>query len=244
MTISARLRVASRIALLLATLFACLIPHGLLRLFRRPSAWPPRFLGLAARALGCDWRVAGTPLSRNVLFVSNHLSWIDILALGGAGGAAFVSKAEVGRWPIVGWLAGLNDTIYVERARRGAVRDQASQLRDILAAGRPVALFPEGTTGDAVHLLPFQPSLFAALSPPPPGLMVQPVLLDYADAHMIAWVEDEPAGTNALRVIGLPGRRRLTVRFLEPFDPAGLPDRKAIAAAARAAIAEALGERL
>ena len=240
----AHLRIAWRVAKLLGALLLCYPLHLAWRLARRRSPWPPYFLGLAARAIGCDWRKEGRPLPAPVLMVANHLSWIDILALGGASGAAFVSKAEVSRWPIVGPLANLNNTLYVERARRGAVREQAEQLRAALFSGQPIALFAEGTTGDGTMLLPFQPSLFAALSPPPPGVLIQPVALDYEDARTIAWPTGEPAGVNALRVLGMKGRRRLTIRFLDPIDPAALPDRKAIATAARAAIADALGHGL
>jgi 1-acyl-sn-glycerol-3-phosphate acyltransferase len=114
----------------------------------------------------------------------------------------------------------------------------------VLASGQSLAIFPEGTTGAAVTLLPFQPSLFVSLFPPPLGLRVQPVALDYTDAQAIAWSGDEPAGANALRILGMPGRRVLKVRFLAPLDPASYRDRKAIAAAARTAIADALRQPL
>jgi len=241
---SSRIRARWRIFLILLSLLVCLPLHALSRLLLGRSAWPPRFLGLAARAAGCDWRVVGTPLERNVMFAANHLSWLDILALGGASRAAFVSKAEVKRWPVIGRLANLNRTIYVERAARGSVRGQADALRDALVTGAPAALFPEGTTGDGATLLPFAPSLFAALFPPLPGVQVQPVALIYESPRAIAWHDDEPAGVNALRVLGMRGRKRLAVHFLDPIDPTSYADRKALAAAARSAIAAALPDRL
>jgi lyso-ornithine lipid O-acyltransferase len=237
---SSRLRAGWRIALLVLTLLYYLLVHSLWRLLRRRSPWPPRFLGAAARACACDWRIAGAPRERDVLFVSNHLSWLDILALGGASGGAFVSKAEVGRWPLIRHLADLNDTIYVERAARGSVRGQADTLRAALTSGRPAALFAEGTTGDGHTLLPFAASLFASLYPPLPGLRVQPVVLVYDNPDAIAWHGDEPAAANAMRVLGLRGRRKLVIHFLEPIDPQAAGGRKAIAAAARDAIAAAL----
>ncbi len=233
------LRIVPRIALLLLALAFCLPPHGAWRLLGRRSPWPQRFLGLAARACGCDWRVVGAMPAGHALIVANHLSWLDILALGGAARGRFVAKAEIAGWPVVGWLAGLNDTIYVARAERGTVHSQADALRVALAGGRPAVLFPEGTTGDGIGLLPFRASLFAAAAPP---VRVTPVALDYgAEQAAIAWAPGASAGADALRVLALPGRRRLTIRVLAPLDlPAGA-GRKAIAAAARGRIADALG---
>ena len=229
--------------MLVGALLLCLPLHGLSRLMGRRSRWPRRFLGLAARAAGVDTRIAGTPLPRDVLFVANHTSWLDILVLAGASGTRFVSKDDVARWPAIGWLASLNRTIFIARAERGQVRAQADTLASALADGQPVALFPEGTTGDGVALLPFRAALFAAVAPPPAGIRVQPVLIDYGTAAAdIAWADPEGAAGNALRLFGRRGRVAATVRFLAPLDPAQLVDRKAIAEASRQAIAHALGE--
>ena len=96
------------------------------RLFGQKSPWPPRFLGLVSRIVGTRPRVVGTPLRHDVVFVSNHLSWIDILLLSGATGSAFVAKSELRSAPLVGWLCTLNHTIFVSRADRMAVTAQAS----------------------------------------------------------------------------------------------------------------------
>jgi len=95
----------------------------------------------------------GIPLRRDVFYVSNHLSWIDILALGGASGTAFVAKAEIGTAPVVGWLAGLNRTVYVKRENRMGVAEQINELRDALAENWAITVFPEGTTTDGRSLL-------------------------------------------------------------------------------------------
>jgi 1-acyl-sn-glycerol-3-phosphate acyltransferase len=187
-------------------------------------------------------RTEGRPLPDHVLFVSNHVTWLDILALGSATGAAFVSRDDVEGWPLVGWVAGLNDTIYVARNARRDVHGQADRLRRTLQSGRAVALFPEGTTEGGHEVLPFRPSLFASLFPPLEGVKVQPVAIDYGDAAKeIAWVGAEPAGTNAGRVMRRPGSIPVTLRFLEPVDPNGAGDRKTLAARAQAEVVEALG---
>lgn len=223
-----------------AALLVCLPLHYLWRLLRRPSPWPRRFLGLVARSAGMRVRVVGSPLERDVLFLANHLSWLDILVLAGASGTAFVSKAEVAATPVVGWLATLNNTVFVARAERAAVRGQADALRTALASGQPVALFPEGTTNGGPDILPFRASLLAALFPPLPGVMVQPVALDYgAAAHDLAWIGDESGLANVRKVLARRGTTPVTVHFLAPVDPAD-GDRKAMASAARAEIVEAL----
>jgi 1-acyl-sn-glycerol-3-phosphate acyltransferase len=180
-------------------------------------------------------------LRDHVLFAANHVSWLDILALGGATGAVFVSRDDVEKWPVVGWLAGLNATIYVARQARREVHGQADRLRAALREGRAVALFPEGTTAGGDALLPFRPSLFASLFPPIPGVRVQPVAIDYGGlAEEIAWVGEEPAGANAGRLLRRRGTIPVTLRFLEPVEPQSAGDRKKLAAYGRAEVVAAL----
>lgn len=207
----------------------------------RSSPWPRRFLFWVGYAAGVRARTVGTPLRRHVLFVSNHLSWLDIMVVAGATGAAFVSKDDVARWPVIGWLATLNNTVFVARNERKAVRGQADALRSALASGQPVALFPEGTTAGGTEILPFRASLLASLFPPLPGVKVQPVALDYGEAaHDIAWIGDEPAKANAMRIFSRKGKLPVTLHFLAPVDPAAVADRKALAQRSRAEIVEAL----
>jgi lyso-ornithine lipid O-acyltransferase len=236
------IRFPVRAAAIALSLVLFLPLHYLWRLFRARSPWPRRFLQWVGFAAGARVRIVGTPLTRNVLYLANHVSWLDIMVLAGASGAAFVSKAEVKKWPAVGWLAGLNDTVYVERAARGAVRGQADSLREALASGRPVALFPEGTTEGAGEVLPFRASLLASLFPPLPGVRVQPVAIDFGGATaQIAWTGDEGAAANAKRVMARRGTIPVTLSFLEPLQPADFADRKQLAAAARAEVVAALG---
>lgn len=223
--------------------FLVLIPlHLLWRGLGLRSAWPHRALWWVARVAGVRVETRGTALRSNVLFLANHVSWLDIMIVAGETGAAFVSKAEVRRWPVLGWLASLGGTVFVERGDRRGVRGQADALRTALASGRPVGLFPEGTTEGAREVLPFKASLLSSLFPPIPGVRVQPVAIDYGEALAeIAWVGDESAGANAKRVLARRGRIDVTLSFLEPVDPEALADRKALAAAARAEVIAALG---
>jgi 1-acyl-sn-glycerol-3-phosphate acyltransferase len=235
------LRRLRRITALLLSLIICLIPHMLWKAAGRSSPWPRRFLGLAARSVGARVQISGRPYDGDMFLLANHVSWIDILALGGATGAAFVSKDDVGRWPVVGWLAQQNNTLFVSRDRRGALSGQIDALRTALLGHQPVALFPEGTTSDGTGLLPFKPALLAVLIPPPRPVMIQPVHIDYGPQSTdIAWLDDESDGANASRILGRKGPLPVTLRFLAPFDPASCADRKAIAALARERIAASI----
>jgi 1-acyl-sn-glycerol-3-phosphate acyltransferase len=234
------IRLTSRALAMVAALLVCLPLHYLWRLSGRRSPWPRRFLRWVGRAAGMRVNVVGKPLERDVLFLANHLSWLDILLVAGASGAAFVAKAEVAATPVVGWLARLNNTVFVARSERSGVRGQADALRAALASGQPVALFPEGTTDGGPQILPFRASLLAALFPPLPDVRVQPIALDYgAAAHDLAWIGDESGLANVGKVLARRGTTPVRLQFLAPVDPAS-GDRKALAAAARAEIVEAL----
>lgn len=239
--LSARLRIALRIHLILATLALCVPAHLLWRIFAHHSPWPRLFLRAMARIVGARVRIAGTPLHRDVFYVANHVSWIDIPALAGASGTAFVAKAEVADAPVLGWLCRLNRTIFVRREARLDVAGQINALRDALEDNHAIAIFPEGTTSNGRALLPFKSAMLQVLDPPPPGIMVQPVLLDYGpEAETLAWVGDEPGLANVARILGRRGSFLLRVTFLEPFSPDQYRGRKVIAAEARRRIEQAL----
>lgn len=214
--------------------------HYLWKLLGARSPWPRRFLFWAGWCCGLRIRTEGRFRRRNVLFVSNHASWLDILAIGGHTGAAFVAKAELGEFGIIRWLANLNDTIYIQRQNRSALHGKADELRAALSRGRASALFPEATTKGGKDVLPFRPSLLASLFPPISGVHVQPVVLDFGDlSEEIAW-GDEHGKDNAFRILSRPGTIPLTMRFLEPMIPGGEMDRKRLARESREAIVASL----
>jgi len=190
------------------------------------------------RIAGLSVRTDGTP-REGALFLANHLSWLDILALAGASRARFVAHSGLTVHGGLKWLCDQNDTVFVMREKRGSVAGQVEQVRAALGE-RPLTIFPEGTTDDGTALRPFKSSLLSAVEPLAGTVPIQPVALDYADAPGIAWFDDEPGMANVRRILARPGRVELTIRFLEPLAGEALANRKTMTAAAQAAIAEAL----
>ena len=225
---------------------AILLPlHLIWHLLKLPSPWAMLFLRISARALGARVTVYGKPLRRDVFFVANHISWHDIPILAGITGSSFVAQDGVRDWPVIGWLAKLNRTIFISRSEKQNVAQQVAELREAIAENWSVTLFPEGTTSDGLGLLPFKQSLFATLAPPPKPMMIQPVLLDFGDdGPEIAWLGEETGWESAWRAFTRPGSYEVGVHFLEPFDPGALADRKLVCALARSRLAEALSAKL
>ena len=94
------------------------------------------------------------------LLVSNHLSYLDILVFSAISPCVFVSKQEVGRWPVFGWMSHMAGTIFVHRARRSHTAAAQEELELRLAAGLLVVLFPEATSSNGRVVLPFRSALF------------------------------------------------------------------------------------
>lgn len=239
------LLIVLRVLGILLSLFICLPMHYLWRLFRLPSPWPRFFLWLVATNCGAVIKTKGNRLKQDVFYVSNHISWFDIPVVAGVTGCTFVAQDGIASWPIIGWLCRINKTIFVSRTDRMQVGDQIGIIREAIEEKYPITVFPEGTTTDGHSLLPFKPSLFQAMAPPPKPIMIQPVLLDFGKVSKdIAWVGDELAVDNAKRLFARLGIIPTTLHFLEPFDPARFGDRKAICAEAERRIAKALSASL
>lgn len=204
------------------------------------------------RLMGMQVRVVGTPARRTdgrpVVFASNHSSWLDILTLGGALEACFVAKQEVGAWPLVSTVARLGRTVFVSRraANTGQERDA---MRARLDAGDSLILFPEGTSSDGSRVLPFR-SVFFSVAEDRPGSarpMIQPVSVVYdqlaglpagrASRPVFAWYGDMDLASHFWRLAQHRGLRA-TVLLHPPMDPAAYPNRKALARAVHAVVAD------
>ncbi len=241
-----RIRAVRRIVLvILWTLVAIPIQAALLALpgGRGAMAFARFFHAMLCRLIGLRVQVIGRPAThdaagkatrRPVLFLSNHSSWLDVLVLGATLEACFVSKAEIASWPLIRTVARLGRTVFVSRAR-GATAREAGTLRARLMAGDSLILFPEGTSNDGARVLPFRSAFLATADA---AAQVQPVSLVYdrlgglpacrRDRPLFAWYGDMDIASHFWRLARRTGTRA-TVLLHEPFSPAMLPDRKALA---------------
>ncbi len=143
----------------------------------RVQVWAMQLL----RIWGIDLEVRGKPVTLGpALLVCNHISWLDILVIHATRHCRFVSKSELRDWPVLGTLATGGGTLYIERAQRKdamrMVKDMAKSLRE----GDVLAVFPEGTTGDGIGMLPFHANLIqSAIEAEAP---IQPLALQFVDA--------------------------------------------------------------
>ena len=171
------------------------------------------------------------------MLISNHVSWLDILILGGSTGTAFVSKDNLGHG-VIHWLADQNATLYVSREDRRSSKDQAVAIARAAESDQPITLFPEGTTGPGGEMLPFRSSLLEAAVYAADDVEVRPLAIDYGKVGTEVGWHGETGTENVLRILGRRGTIEVTVNLLPPLDRTS--DRKALANAAREAIAETL----
>ena len=243
--LAGELRIWGRSHLLALAMLVVVPLHYLFRLIKYGSPFPMYFLRWAAWVIGARVQIHGVPLKRDVFFMPNHVSWFDIPVLGGITGSAFVSRAEIGEMFMLGWMARLNRTVFIKREAKLNIAAQINALREALADTWSVVIFPEGTITDGHSLLPFKTSMISVLEPPPPGMLVQPIVIDYGPlAEWIAWLDQETGINNARRIFARPGSFPVNVYFLDPFDPHDFPGRKKIAAQARQQIEEQLVQSL
>ena len=187
---------------------------------------------------------------RPLLIVANHISWLDIPVLSTVAPLSFVAKAEMASWPLFGWMAKMQRTVFVARDERRRAGIQAGEIAARLAALETIVLFPEGTTGDANALLPFKTPLFEAakIALAETGLdhaHIQPVALHYsrlhglpigrADRPHVAWPGEIGLAESLLPIVRAGGLD-VVLRFCEPLRVDRDLDRKAVATMARAAI--------
>ena len=201
---------------------------------------PRLYHGWTTRLLGFDVRVTGAPSPQQpTLFVANHVSFLDIEVLGSLLEASFISKADVARWPLFGWLAKLQRTVFVDR-RVSSTHRQRDAIRDRLDQDDNLILFPEGTTGDGNRALPFKSALFSVANyvGTHGPLAVQPVSIAYVRLDgmplgrlyrpFVAWYGDMEFAPHLWTLLGL-GRIGVEVSFHPPVTLPEFPSRKALA---------------
>jgi 1-acyl-sn-glycerol-3-phosphate acyltransferase len=244
-------RVVRRGTSVLVWTLACMPVQGVFLLLPgRPKIVFARvYWATVARLLGLTVRVIGTPIraseGRPIVFVSNHSSWLDIAVLGGQLDACFVAKDEVGRWPFISTVAKLGRTVFVSRQRHATGRER-DVMRDRLAVGDNLLLFPEGTTSDGSRVLPFRSSFFAIAEGAEPPL-IQPVSVVYdrlgglptgrASRPVFAWYGDMELAPHFWRY-AQHGGLRASVLIHPPIDPSRYASRKALSHAVWQTVAD------
>lgn len=188
------------------------------------------------------------------LLVSNHISWLDIPAIGSIVPISFVAKAEVGRWPIVGFLANLQKTIYVDRQKKSDTGRVANEMGERMSDGRAVVLFAEGTSDVGLHVLPFRSALVGGTQAAMKNdhvkeMYIQPMVIAYthlnglpisaAERSKIAWIGDMGIEDNIGDILSV-GTKTTTIMFGEPILISPKDDRKQITKKAEEKVREML----
>jgi len=204
------------------------------------SRWSQDLLALLAIRLECE----GEPpeiQATGALIASNHISWLDVFAIGAVRHTRFVAKSEIRDWPVAGMIAERAGTLFVHRARRHDTGRIANHVKEALAAGDCVGLFPEGTTTEGDQLLKFHSSLF------------EPAVAHGTPVHPVALRYQHPDGTPCraaafvgeltfAQSLGLVIRTRemvVRIAFSEAVEPAGR-NRREVASQTHARIATLL----
>jgi 1-acyl-sn-glycerol-3-phosphate acyltransferase len=219
-----------------------LMPVQLLGLaLRRPwvATFPRFYHRTCCRLLGLRVRRIGRPANaRPVLFAANHISYLDITVLGSLLPASFIAKSEVAGWPLFGWLARLQRSVFVDRRVRSTAQ-QRDSIAGRLAAKEALILFPEGTSGDGNRVLPFKSALFSVADHATTGaVIVQPVSIAYTRLDgmpigrhlrpLFAWYGAMALAPHLWTAIGL-GRVEIVVEFHRPTTLADCGSRKHLA---------------
>ena len=210
------IRIAIRLILVVAAIVVFSPIQFLIIILRVPGndILPLIFHKVILKILAVRVRVSGPLPEPGTLIVSNHVSWLDICTIGSVLPINFVAKADISGWPIFGFLAKLQKTLFIERDRRSDTANQRNAMQDRLLEGSCLVLFPEGTTGDGTIVFPFKSSLFAAaevLGNDKP-IPIQPLSLAFAELSGIpmsrririkyAWIGDVGLLSNMFYVLG------------------------------------------
>ena len=234
-------RIVTRVLAMTALLIVCVPLYYVCRAFGLRNPLPRIFLGGISWIAGVELKVRGEKVHRGAFLLANHVTWMDIPAIAATTGSAFVGHDGLTTMPFLRWLCAMNDTVFVARYDPASVADQVAAVRAAIKDTGALTIFPEGTTSDGTGLLPFKSSLLSALDPVPPGIAIQPVLLDYGpDAADIAWVGDEHGLDNFKRIMARGRALVITVHFLPVLAGDQLANRKAMAASARNALLQRL----
>jgi lyso-ornithine lipid O-acyltransferase len=215
---------------------------------------------LAARIIGLRVKVVGRPSAdRPMLILSNHVSWLDIMAIGSVTPLSFIAKSEVESWPLFGLMAKLQRSIFIDRNRRGDTSRSNTAIAARLEEGDPIVLFAESTTSDGNRILPFRSALVGAAreailsDSPTRHVCLQPLSLAYNSADgiptgrmgraRIGWYGDIEMLPHLVSILR-GGTLDVTLQFGEAISFDQDADRKALTRQAEAQVRAMLAEGL
>jgi 1-acyl-sn-glycerol-3-phosphate acyltransferase len=220
---------------------------------------------LVLKLIGFRLHITGTPVEGEpTLWIANHVSWSDIPIMGAILPGFFVAKQDMAAWPMIGFIAKTQNTIFVNREARSSVIGQAEAIAEKLKSGHNVILFPEGTTTDGMTLYPFKSALLGGVNmalgkhfgrqnedkenPPSSSqssYKVQPVTLSYnklygmpmgrLDLHHVAWPGSIELMPHLMNVVK-QGAFDVDVHFGEPIEYFIDSNRKAVTEDIKASI--------
>jgi 1-acyl-sn-glycerol-3-phosphate acyltransferase len=207
---------------------------------------------LICALLGVRVRVVGEPIRQHpLLIVSNHSSWLDITIITSKAPVVFVAKREIASWPLFGWLAKLQRSVFVDRTARHKTGAVNAEIAQRLADGDPVVLFGEGTASDGNRVLPFRTALIGAARDALAGaedvqqIWIQPLSLAYVGLQglplgrqqrpLAAWYGKMNLYSHLAEVVRR-GAIDVVMTWGEPIAYNGATDRKEIARALEATV--------
>ena len=222
------------------------IPLQFIIIVLRLPVWniiPRLFHQLAAYFLGLRVRLIGKPeTGKATLVVANHISWIDIIALGSVADVTFVARDTMKKWPVVGFFSRLQKTIYVSSSPKTAARQTNAEMARRMGDGGAVCLFAEGRSDVGTHVMPFRSGLIASgqkalIDAGAKYVSIQPVTIAYThlqglpitrpERALIAWIKAKSIAENVWDIL-TSGSKDVTIAFGDPMPFAEGADRKAI----------------
>lgn len=210
---------------------------------RRTQAWFVRTWARAvARTLCLRVTVDGAVPAPPYFLVANHLSYLDVIALWTQVDGAFLAKAEVARWPVIGFLARSVGTCFIDRTRKSDVPRAVAALERALHERGGVIVFPEGTSSAGEHVLPFRPSIFQVAAASGTAVCCASLAYETGDdeppaSQSVCWWGDMTFGAHLYRLFGL---REVRARITFSGERLAHADRKLLAARAHALVTERL----
>ncbi len=253
------LRVLIRGGALVVLVFGCLVLLLVVRLFERPlfglhrpvTPFITQFVCRNAfRILGMTFTTTGALMRERGGVVANHSSWLDIFALNARKRIYFVSKAEVAKWPGIGWLARATGTVFIERNPRRA-HEQKELFQARLLAGHKLLFFPEGTSSDGLRVLPFKTTLFEAFFTPElrKTMFIQPVTVIYRAPHgqpprYYGWWGDMDLGPHLLKTLATPRQGAVELIYHPAVRVADFANRKELAVFLQARVRDGLEQAI